>query len=45
MLKKPESTPVVVEKQEGVGRTAVAGGLLSAAFALLLIYLGLRKRS
>ncbi|WP_420643558.1 glycerol-3-phosphate dehydrogenase/oxidase [Candidatus Leptofilum sp.] len=44
MLQKPETTPVVVEK-EGVGRTAVAGGLLGAAFALILFYLGLRRRS
>ena len=36
---------IFVEKEEGRGRTAVAGGLLSAAFALLLFYLGLRKRS
>lgn len=43
MLHKPETTPV---RAEGGGkqRTAVAGGLLSAALALLLFYLGLRKR-
>ena len=45
MLQKPESMPVVVEREEGVRRTAVAGGLLSAAFALVLVYLGLRRRS
>ena len=45
MLQKPESTPVVVKRGGGVGRTAVAGGLLTAAFALVLLYLSLRKRS
>ncbi len=44
LLKKPETTPVVVEKS-GVGQTAVAGGLLSVAFALVLLYLGLRKKN
>ena len=44
MLLKPESNPVVVENDSGRGRTAVAGGLLGTALALLLVYLGLRQR-
>ncbi|WP_420632366.1 glycerol-3-phosphate dehydrogenase/oxidase [Candidatus Leptofilum sp.] len=44
MLQKPESAPMIVEEEGGGRRTAVAGGLLSAAFALLLFYLGLRRR-
>ena len=43
MLQKPDTTPVTVEKS-GAGRTAVAGSLLGTALALLLFYLGLRKR-
>ena len=41
MLQQSES-PVVVESARN--RTAVAGGLLGVAVALILLYLGLRKR-
>ena len=43
MLQKPE-TPIIVERSVQ-NRTAVAGGLLGTAFALILLYFGLRKRS
>lgn len=43
MLQTPETAQVVVERT-GAGQTAVAAGLLGTAFALLLIYLGLRRR-
>jgi glycerol-3-phosphate dehydrogenase len=42
MLQKPEA-PIIVEKQ-AQNQTAVAGGLLATAFALILLYLGLRQR-
>ena len=42
MLQKLE-TPIVI-KESGQNRTAVAGGLLGLAFALILLYLGLRQR-
>ncbi|MCP4417298.1 MAG: glycerol-3-phosphate dehydrogenase/oxidase [Chloroflexi bacterium] len=40
MLQKPEMIAVEADKRG----TAVVGGLLGAAFALILLYLGLRKR-
>ncbi len=43
MLHKPETTPVLVNKR-GRGQTAIAAGLLGTAVALIVLYLGLRKR-
>jgi glycerol-3-phosphate dehydrogenase len=45
MLHKPEAKPVVVAKGGGGRtRTAVAAGLFGTAVALIVFYLGLRKR-
>jgi glycerol-3-phosphate dehydrogenase len=43
MLQKPE-TPIL-SKETAQNRTAVAGLLLGTAFALILLYFGLRKRN
>jgi hypothetical protein len=45
MLHKPEATCLWWWKKRGRGQTAVAAGLLGTAVALIVLYLGLRKRT